>query len=63
MVSLKVPFVGPTFSLYIQNINDIVNHSNFTTRLFAGDTVLMLHEKNLSVLNTRVNSELQKIQL
>ena len=53
--------LGPTlFSLYI---NDIVNDSNFTTRLFADDTVLMLHEKNLSVLNTKVNSELHKIQL
>ena len=53
--------LGPTlFSLYI---NDIVNDSNFTARLFADDIVLMLHEKNLSVLNTKVNSELQKIQL
>ena len=53
--------LGPTlFSLYI---NDIVNHSNFTTRLLADDTVLMLHEKNLSVLNTKVNSDLGKIQL
>ena len=41
----------------------MVNDSNFTTRLFADDTLLMLHEENLSVLNTKVNSELQKIQL
>ena len=35
--------LGPTlFSLYV---NDIVDDSNFTTRLFADDTVLMLHEK------------------
>ena len=53
--------LGPTlFSLYIKNI---VNHSNFNTRLFADDTMLMMHEKNLSVLNTKVNSELEKIQL
>ena len=61
--SLKGSILGPTlFSFYI-NDKFIVNDSNFTTRLFADDTVLMLHEKNLSVLNTKVNSELHTIQL
>ena len=45
------------------SVSDIVNDSNFTTRLFDDDTVLMLNEKNLSMLNPKVNSELHKIQL
>ena len=53
--------LGPT--LFSLCINDIVNDLNFATRLFADDTVLMLHEKNLSVLTTKVSSKLHKIQL
>ena len=58
---LKAPFSAQLYFPYY--INDIANDSNFTTRLFADDTVLMLLEKNLSVLNATVNSELHKIQL
>ena len=51
--------LGPTlFTVYI---NDIVHASHFTTRLFADDTALILSDTNLTILEMKVKSEMQKI--
>ena len=51
--------LGPTlFTVYI---NNIVHASHFTTRLFADGTALILSDTNLTTLEMKVKSEMQKI--
>ena len=53
--------LSPTlFSLYI---NDLPNISNFTVRLLADDTALIMQDENLSNLSKKVNSELINVEL
>ena len=53
--------LDPTlFSLYI---NDLPNISNFTVRLFADDTALIMQDENLSNLGKKVKSELINVEL
>ena len=49
--------LGPTlFSLYV---NDLPSASDFETRLFADDTVLIVNDVCLCSLELKVNSELE----
>lgn len=52
--------LGPTlFSLYV---NDLPNITNFTVRLFADDTVLIMSSREVSKLNDVANKEIKKIE-
>ena len=52
--------LGPTlFSLYI---NDLRKASDFETRLFADDTVLIMNNVCLSSFESKVNSEIKKVE-
>ena len=52
--------LGPLlFTLYI---NDIVNCTSSTPRLFADDTCLILQHKNLADLNVKINTEIKAIE-
>ena len=51
--------LGPT--LFTIHINDIVLASHFTTRLSADDPALILSDTNLTTLEMKVKSEMQKI--
>ena len=58
-ISCDVPqgsCLGPI--LFLMNINDIPNCSNFDITLFADDTYLMLSETNLKKIEYKVNEEL-----
>ena len=55
--------LGPTLFTIYNIINDIVYASYFTTRLFADDTALILSDTNLTTLEMKVKSEMQKIVL
>ena len=55
----KVLFWDQLYLLY--KCNDIVHASHFTTRLFADDTALISIDTNLTTLEMKVKSEMQKI--
>ena len=42
-------------------INDLPSASQFNTTLFADDTLLMLADKNLDILETKVNEQIQRV--
>ena len=51
---------GPTlFSLYV---NELPSASDFETRLFVDDTVLIMNDVYLSSLESKVNSEIKKVE-
>ena len=51
--------LGPLlFTLWI---NDICEYTSCNPRLFADDTCLILQDKHLSALNTKINNELNAI--
>ena len=47
--------------LFMLYINDLPSASQFNTTLFAGDTLLMLADKNLDMLETKVNEQIQHV--
>ena len=52
--------LGPTlFSLYV---NDLPKISEFSVRLFANDTVLIMSDRDLQNLNKTANAEVKKIE-
>ena len=51
--------LGPL--LFIVYINDLPQASNFITRLFAGDTILLMSSPNLKTLLHNVNAQLGAI--
>ena len=52
--------LGPTlFSLYV---NDLPGASDFETRLFTDDTVLIMNDVCLSSLESKVNSEIKRVE-
>ena len=57
--STLVPLLFRLFSICV---NDLPNASNFETRPFADDTALLLSDENLIALNSKVNSELLKVE-
>ena len=42
-------------------VNDLPNISQFHTTLFADDTLLMLADKNLEILETKVNEQIRHV--
>ena len=42
-------------------INDLPSASQFNTTLFADDTLLMLADKNLDMLETKINEQIQHV--
>ena len=42
-------------------INDLPSASQFNTTLFADDTLLMLADKNLDMLESKVNEQIQDV--
>ena len=54
--------LGPTLFSFIQYLNDLPSASDFETRLFANDTVLIMNEVCLSSLESKVNSEIIKVE-
>ena len=61
-VKFGVP-LGSTLSLllFLIYVNDLPNISNFTTTLFADDTVLAMTNSCITTLQHNVNTELMKI--
>ena len=56
----RIHFIGPTlFSLYV---NDLPSTSDFETRLFADDTVLIMNDVCLSSLESKGNTEIIKVE-
>ena len=53
--SARIMFRPLLFLLYI---NDLPSASQFNTTLFADDTLLMLADKNLDMLETKVNEQI-----
>ena len=51
--------LGPL--LFLLHINDLPSASQFNTTLFADDTRLMLADKNLDILETKVNEKIQYV--
>ena len=51
--------LGPL--LFLIYINDLPLISNFSTRLFADDTCLIMTDSNLKLLNKKVNMEINKV--
>ena len=47
--------------LFLIYINDLPLISNFSTRLFADDTCLIMTDSNLKLLNKKVNIEINKV--
>ena len=52
-------FLGPV--LFLLYINDLPIASEFNTTLYAGDTTLMLSDKDLNSLKYKANNEFKKI--
>ena len=52
--------LGPL--LFLIFINDIANASDLGTWLFADDTALMSSASNLSLLETQMNHQIEKVQ-
>ena len=57
----QVSALGPL--LFLLYVNDLPSSSNFTTTLFADDTLLQLSDCNIKKLEKRVNNELNKINV
>ena len=51
--------LGPL--LFLLYVNDLPNISQFHTTLFADDTLLMLADKNLETLETKVNEQIRHV--
>ena len=51
--------LGPL--LFLLYINDLPSASQFNTTLFADGTLLMLANKNLDMLETKVNEQIQHV--
>ena len=51
--------LGPL--LFLLYIKDLPSASQFNTTLFADDTLLMLADKNLDMLETKVNEQIQHV--
>ena len=47
--------------LFLLYINDLPSASQFNTTLFANDTLLMLADKHLDMLETKVNEQIQHV--
>jgi len=45
---------------YLIHVNDLPNALHITPRLFADDTCLVFHEKNLNKLELEINNEMEK---
>ena len=52
--------LGPT--LFLLYVNDLPSASDFETRLFADDTVLIMNDVCLSSFESKVNSEMKKVE-
>ena len=52
--------LGPT--LFLLYVNDLPHASDSETRLFADDTVLIMNDVCLSSLESKVNSEIKKVE-